>query len=56
MVVEIDDSSSMCPECQGNTVVVQERGETVCKQCGLVVGERGLDISHSGIRDYSKHE
>ena len=56
MVVEIDVSSTVCPECGGNTVIIQERGETVCQQCGLVVGERSLDVNHSGIRAYSKHE
>jgi len=55
-IVELDVSSNLCPECGGSTLIIQERGETVCKQCGLVVGERGLDISHSGIRAYSKHE
>jgi len=47
MVVEIDALSNLCPECGGSTVIIQERGETVCQQCGLVVGERGLDVSHS---------
>ncbi len=56
MVVELDISSNLCPECRGSTVIVQERGETVCQQCGLVVRERGLDITHSGIRAYSKLE
>ena len=56
MVVEIDVLSNLCPECGGSTINVLERGETVCQQCGLVVGERNLDINHSGIRAYSKHE
>ncbi len=56
MVVEIETISNMCPECGGNTIDVQELGETVCRACGLVVGERGLDISHSGIRAYTKQE
>ena len=56
MVVELETITNMCPECGGCTISVQERGETVCKHCGLVVGERGLDISHSGIRAYTKQE
>ncbi|MHA1509965.1 MAG: TFIIB-type zinc ribbon-containing protein, partial [Promethearchaeota archaeon] len=55
MVVELDVSSNLCPECGGSTLIIQERGETVCQQCGLVVNERCLDIGHSGIRAYSKH-
>jgi transcription initiation factor TFIIB len=56
VVVEIETISNMCPECGGNTIDIQELGETVCRACGLVVGERGLDISHSGIRAYTKQE
>ncbi|MHA1106730.1 MAG: TFIIB-type zinc ribbon-containing protein [Promethearchaeota archaeon] len=56
MVVEIDIVTNLCPECGGSTTISEERGETVCRQCGLVVLERGLDINHSGIRAYSKSE
>ena len=56
MVVEIDVSSNFCPECNGPTISIEERGETVCTHCGLVIGEKQLDITHSGIRAYSKHE
>ncbi len=56
MVAELELITNMCPECGGHTISVQERGETVCKRCGLVVGEKGLDISHSGIRAYTKQE
>jgi len=56
MVVEINLMATTCPECGGSTISSLERGETVCAQCGLVVNERGLDINHSGIRAYSKHE
>ena len=56
MVVEYDTVSNFCPECGGLTQVFYERGETVCVTCGLIVGERGLDISHSGIRAYTKQE
>ncbi|MBD3194629.1 MAG: hypothetical protein GF317_06200 [Candidatus Lokiarchaeota archaeon] len=48
--------SNLCPECGGHTILNESRGETVCKQCGLVVGEKELDISHSGIRAYTKQE
>ncbi|TFG08734.1 MAG: transcription initiation factor IIB [Promethearchaeota archaeon] len=48
--------SSTCPECGGETISLQEKGEIVCGQCGLVVSERILDISHSGKRAFTKQE
>ena len=57
MVVEYEvTNSNICPECGGLVQSFYERGETVCKSCGLIVSERGLDISHSGIRAYTKME
>ncbi|MFX1571283.1 MAG: transcription initiation factor IIB family protein [Promethearchaeota archaeon] len=56
MVVEITPHTSFCPECGGGTLSIEQRGETVCKQCGLVLNEKQVDISHSGIRAYSKQE
>lgn len=48
--------SNLCPECKGNTISIQEKGEIVCSQCGLVINERILDISHSGKRAFTKQE
>ena len=56
MVVEYEVVSNSCPECGGLIQDFYERGETVCKSCGLIVFERSLDISHSGIRAYTKQE
>ena len=57
MVLETERSSSTsCPECGGTIQDEQEKGDTLCKQCGLVMNERGLDLSHSGIRAYTKQE
>ncbi|MFB6112986.1 MAG: transcription initiation factor IIB family protein [Halodesulfurarchaeum sp.] len=33
----------VCPECQGRLAVDEERGETVCTECGLVVEEDEID-------------
>jgi len=32
-----------CPECEGALIVQEDRAETVCSDCGLVVQEEGID-------------
>jgi transcription initiation factor TFIIB len=57
MVVEITpQNGSFCPECGGTIIDIQQRGEIVCQHCGLVVSEKSVDVTHSGIRAYSKQE
>ncbi|MHA1149711.1 MAG: transcription initiation factor IIB [Promethearchaeota archaeon] len=56
MVVEIKQSSYICPECKGYVILILERGEAVCEDCGLIIEERKLDIGHSGVRTYTKHD
>jgi len=53
---EISNLSNSCPECGGKTIPIQEKGEIVCSQCGLVVSERVMDIAHSGKRAFTKQE
>lgn len=53
---KINDLSNLCPECGGKILSLQEKGEIVCGQCGLVISERILDVSHSGKRAFTKHE
>ena len=48
--------SNSCPECGGREILLHERGETVCGQCGLVMSERNVDVSHSGKRAFTKQE
>jgi transcription initiation factor TFIIB len=45
-----------CPECGGNVIPITERGDSVCTQCGLVLNERNLDLSHNGKRAYTDQE
>ncbi|WP_227132571.1 transcription initiation factor IIB [Halorubellus salinus] len=40
---EHDESVTTCPECSGHLAVDEERGETVCEDCGLVVSEDEVD-------------
>ena len=37
------DEELVCPECGGRLVTDEERGETVCGECGLVVEEDEID-------------
>ncbi|MEF8785011.1 MAG: transcription initiation factor IIB [Haloarculaceae archaeon] len=37
------DEELVCPECGGNLASDSEHGETVCKECGLVVEEDEID-------------
>lgn len=50
------DTYDRCPECDGYTVYIIEKGETVCSQCGLIIFERELDLSHSGKRAFAAKE
>jgi transcription initiation factor TFIIB len=38
-----DEDDLTCPECEGQLVHDEERAETVCADCGLVVEEGGID-------------
>jgi len=40
---ETEEQALACPECSGNVVADEKRGETVCTECGLVVEERETD-------------
>ena len=58
MEIKTDNNniSNSCPECGGKIIFIQEKGEVVCEQCGLVISERILDIYHSGKRAFTKFE
>jgi transcription initiation factor TFIIB len=40
---EHDENVTTCPECGGHLATDEERGETVCEGCGLVVEEDAVD-------------
>ena len=48
--------SDLCPECNGNVISLNQIGEIVCSQCGLVIKERGVVLSHSDKRAYTSQE
>ncbi|MFX1490414.1 MAG: TFIIB-type zinc ribbon-containing protein, partial [Promethearchaeota archaeon] len=49
-------SSNWCEECGGNIIFISETGESVCQECGLVVNERAIDLSHSDKRAYTNQD
>ncbi|MEJ2250534.1 MAG: transcription initiation factor IIB [Candidatus Lokiarchaeota archaeon] len=53
---EYSHFSNICPECTGKVIPIQEKGELVCSQCGLVINERILDISHNEKRAFTHQE
>ena len=56
MIVNTAKVINMCPECGGSIISIEEKGETVCEQCGLIINERLVDFSHSGKRAYTHQE
>ncbi|MFW9865010.1 MAG: transcription initiation factor IIB family protein [Candidatus Thorarchaeota archaeon] len=56
MMAETSEQINVCPECGGAIIYVEEKGEDVCEQCGLIINERAVDSSHSGKRAYTNQE
>jgi transcription initiation factor TFIIB len=56
MIANINKTSNVCPECGGSVILIEEKGETVCGQCGLIINERSIDYSRSGKRAYTNQE
>jgi transcription initiation factor TFIIB len=56
IISNLNVSLEICPECEGNIISLNQIGEIVCSQCGLVINERSVDISHSDKRAYTSQE
>jgi len=56
MIANRSKYSNLCPECGGSILFIEEKGETVCGQCGLIINDRIVDFSHSGKRAYTNQE
>ncbi len=52
----INNNSNFCPECMGQIISIQNTGDIVCSQCGLVIKEKRIDFSHSGKRAFTSQE
>ena len=50
------ESVNSCPECGGAIISIEEKGETLCEQCGLIISERSVDFSRGGKRAYNTQE
>jgi len=55
-VTDLSIVSDLCPECNGNIISLNQIGEIVCSDCGLVIKERSVDLSHSDKRAYTSQE
>ncbi len=53
-ITEYSVKQERCPECYSKIILIEEKGETVCSHCGLIIYERQFDLSHKGIRIYNK--
>ena len=45
-----------CVECGGRITVIQEKGEIVCNDCGLIISERIIDKTNSKARYFNAKE
>jgi transcription initiation factor TFIIB len=55
-VLNSNVSLEICPECEGSIISLNQIGEIVCSQCGLVIHEKGVDVNHSDKRAYTSQE
>ena len=56
IVLDSNVISGICPECGGSIISLNQIGEIVCSQCGLVINERSVDVNHSDKRAYTSQE
>ncbi|MFX1395095.1 MAG: transcription initiation factor IIB family protein [Promethearchaeota archaeon] len=47
---------NVCLECGGNISLLQEKGEIICNNCGLIISERNIDITNEGERYFNAEE
>ena len=56
IINEIEEYQNLCPECNGYIVLISEKGEDVCSQCGLVINEKEIDVKNNGRRAFTQSE
>jgi transcription initiation factor TFIIB len=52
----VQTDSNACPECGGSIIALKETGDLICNQCGLVLEEKSIDLSHDGRRAFTVNE
>ena len=56
IINELEEYQNYCPECNGYIVLISEKGEDVCSQCGLIINEKEIDVENSGRRAFTQNE
>ncbi|MBN1213891.1 MAG: transcription initiation factor IIB [Candidatus Lokiarchaeota archaeon] len=51
-----DFQANVCPECKGLIISIDNTGDVLCSNCGLVLNEKVVDFTNSGKRAYTKQE
>ncbi len=46
----------MCPECDGSPIIVKERGEIVCRKCGLIINDREFNVFQNNKKTFNQKE
>jgi transcription initiation factor TFIIB len=52
----VQTDSNACPECGGSIIALKETGDLICNQCGLVLEEKSIYLSHDGRRAFTVNE
>lgn len=45
-----------CLECGGNITLIQEKGDLICNNCGLIISESNFEILNEGERHFNSEE
>ena len=56
MEIEYPVKANICIECGGSITLLQEKGEVVCNECGLIVEEKIVDTGQEGGGQFDKSE
>ena len=52
----VKNEANFCMECGGTITLLQEKGEIVCKNCGIVISEKNFDPSHNDVRYFNAED
>ena len=52
----VKNKANNCLECGSIITLLQEKGESVCKKCGLIISEKNFDLSSNDVRYFNQEE